>query len=210
MRSLVSLRAEPQQPRRRKPQFQPDPDVSPALTAEKLVSLPEGGKAHMVNNLEEHCISILMREPELIYKLNRALKQAELPPLAAEDFQNTIHQEFLNAATRSLDQDRLNPVSFALDHIPFPLLEKAEQILEKSEKINPQQEHILGDVLRTVLRLREARLQSSNNQIRFLMEEAQESNSDEINLYNYTIQQNTLTLLRIHKALASPSLKAVN
>ena len=211
VRSLVSLRSQPQaQPRRRKPQFQPDPDASPTLTAEKLVSLPEGGRAHMVNNLEEHCISILMREPELIYKLNRALKQAELLPLAADDFQNTVHQEFLDAATRSLDQDRLNPVSFALDHIPFPLLEKAEQILEKSEKINPQQEHILGDVLRTVLRLREARLQTSNNQIRFLMEEAQESNPDEISQYNYTIQQNTLTLLRIHKALASPSLKAVN
>lgn len=211
VRSLVSLRSQPQaQPRRRKPQFQPDPDASPTLTAEKLVALPEGGKAHMVNNLEEHCISILMREPELIYKLDRALKQADLPPLAAGDFQNTVHQEFLDAAVRSLDQDRLNPVSFALEYIPFPLLEKAEQILEKSEKINPRHEHVLGDVLRTILRLREARLQTSNNQIRFLMEEAQESNSDEISQYNYTIQQNTLTLLRIHKALASPSLKAVN
>ena len=164
----------------------------------------------MVNSLEEHCISILMREPEMIYKLNRALKQAELPPLSAEDFQSTVHQEFLQAAIRSLDQDRLNPVSFALDHIPFPLLEKAEQILERSEKINPRQEHVLDDVLRAVLRLREASLQTSNNQIRFLMEEAQESNSDEISQYNYTIQQNTMTLLRIHKALASPSMKAAN
>ncbi len=45
---------------------------------------------------------------------------------------------------------------------------------------------MLDDVLRAILRLRETSLQASNNQIRFLMEEAQEANSDEINQYNYT------------------------
>jgi DNA primase len=198
-------------PKRRELQFQPDPDApGPQITVDKLVNMPSAGQAHMINKLEEHCLSILMREPELIYKLDRALKQAELAPLSPDDFQNTIHQEFLTAATQSLDQDNLNPVSFALDHIPYELLEKAENILETSEKINPVQEHVLDDVLRAILRLRETSLRTSNNQIRFLMEEAQETNSDQINQYNYIIQQNVLTLLRIHKALASPSMKVVN
>ena len=63
---------------------------------------------------------------------------------------------------QSLQQDQINPVSFALDHIPFQLLEKAEKILEQSEKINPKQDHILEDVFRTILRLRETSLQASN------------------------------------------------
>ncbi len=138
-RSLLSMRPKTKtRPKRRQPQFQPDPDApGPQVTVDKLVSMPDAGQAHMVNKLEEHCLSILMREPELIYKLDRALKQAELAPLSPDDFQNTIHQEFLTAATQSLDQDDLNPVSFALDHIPFELLEKAEKLLEASEKINP-------------------------------------------------------------------------
>jgi DNA primase len=211
-RSLLSLRpkAKPQ-PRRRQPQFQPDPEApGPPVSVDRLISMPGAGQAHMINKLEEHCLSILMREPEMIYKLNRALKEAELAPLSGDDFQNTIHQEILHAATRSLDQDDLNPVSFALDQIPFELLEKAEKLLENSGEVNPAQDYVLEDVLRAILRLRETSLQASNNQIRFLMEEAQEANSDQINQYNTLIQQNVLTLLRIHKALASPSMRVVN
>ncbi|MFN2145378.1 MAG: DNA primase, partial [Anaerolineales bacterium] len=161
-RSLLSMRPKAKtQTRRRQPQFQPDPDArGPQVTVDKLVTMGTAGQAHMINKLEEHCLSILMREPELIYKLDRALKQAELAPLSPEDFQNTIHQEFLTAATRSLDQDEINPVSFALDHIPFELLEKAEKVLEASEKINPTQDHVLDDVLRAILRLRETSLQA--------------------------------------------------
>ena len=211
-RSLLSLHPKAKtQPRRRQPQFQPDPEApGPQVTVDKLVSMGGAGQAHMINKLEEHCLSILMREPELIYKLDRALKQAELAPLTPEDFQNTIHQEFLTTATQSLDQDDINPVSFALDHIPFELLEKAEKILETSEEINPAQDYVLEDVLRAILRLRETSLQASNNQIRFLMEEAQETGSDEINQYNSLIAQNALTLLRIHKALASPSINVTH
>jgi len=151
-----------------------------------------------------------MREPELIYKIDRALKQSGLPPVSSDDFQNTIHQELLNAAIQSLDQDHLYPVSFALDNIPFQLLEKAEAILEKSEKINLKQDHILEDILRTILRMREAHLQETINQIRFLLEDAQETNKNEISQYNYTIQQNSQTLLRIHKALASADIQPNN
>jgi len=188
-------------PIRRKPQFEvPEPQLSQAASRAAAVT---SVKAQMVHNLEEHFLSVLMREPELIYKIDRALKQADLPPLSAEDFQNTIHQELLEATMQSLDQDQINPVSFALDHIPFHLLEKAEVILEKSEKINPKQDHVLEDMLRTILRMREAQLKESNIQIRFLLEDAQENNKNEITQYNYTIQQNSQKLLRIHKALAS-------
>ena len=188
-------------PIRRKPQFEvPESKLSQASSRAAATT---SVKAQMVHNLEEHFLSILKREPELIYKIDRALKQADLPSLSTEDFQNTIHQELLEATMQSLDQDQINPVSFALDHIPFQLLEKAEAILEKSEKINPKQEHILEDMLRTILRMREVQLKESNIQIRFLLEDAQENNKTEITQYNYTIQQNSQKLLRIHKALAS-------
>jgi DNA primase len=204
-RSLMSQRrpAKGKAPIRRKPQFDADPAKITQATSKAAAATTV--KAQMIFNLEEHCLSILMREPELLYKIDRFLKQAELPQFSSEDFQNTVHQELLNATRQSLDQDHLYPVSFTLDNIPFQLLEKAEAILEKSEKINIKQDHILEDIMRTILRLREAHLQDSNNQIRFLLEDAQENNKNEISQYNYTIQQNSQTLLRIHKALASPN-----
>lgn len=202
-RSLTGQRqpTKSQPPIRRKPQFEVDPTKLSQVTAKATSATTV--KAQMVFKLEEHCLSVLMREPEMIYKIDRTLKQAGLPPLSATDFQTTIHQELLNATIQSLDQDHLYPVSFALDHIPFQLLEKAEAILQKSEKINPKQEHILADILRTILKMKEAQLKESINQIRFLLEDAQENNQNEISQYNYTIHQNSQTLLRIHKALAS-------
>jgi hypothetical protein len=176
--------------------------------AAEWVASPETGKAYMLNRLEEHCLSFLMREPEMLYKINRALKESELQPLSEEDFQNTIHQEFLKAVLQSVDQDTLYPVSFALDHIPFSLLEQAEAVLRKSESNSFEQDELIPDLIRTILRMREVKLQSSNNQIRFLMEEAQEHNPDELIQYNYTIQKNSQILLRIHKALVSPDLKS--
>lgn len=210
-RSLMSAHQPARRRRalRRKPQYEGDPaEGQTAGTVAELAASPDSGKIQMVNRLEEHILSVLMREPELIYKINRSLKEADLPPLTQEDFQNTIHQEFLKAAIQSLEQDSLYPVSFTLDHIPFSLIEKAEAVLQKSEKINPKQDHILEDLIRTILRMRETHLQASNNQIRYLLEEAQESNSDDIIQYNYTIQQNSKTLLRIHKALVSPGVQS--
>jgi len=209
-RSLVG--SQPTTPRRkpirRRPGMQAEIETPTQEAAAGWMSSPEVGKAHMLERLEEHCLSFLMREPEMLYKINRALKEAELQPLAEEDFQNTVHQEFLKAVLQSVDQDTLNPVSFALDHIPFSLLEQAEAVLKKSESVSIDAEHLIPDLVRTILRMRETKLQSSNNQIRFLMEEAQEHNQDELIQYNYTIQKNSQTLLRIHKALVSSDLKS--
>jgi DNA primase len=210
-RSLMTARppARRRRPLRRKLQFEGNSaEGQTAGTVAELAATPDTGKIQMVNRLEEHILSILMREPELIYKINRSLKEADLPPLTEEDFENTIHQEFLKAAIQSLEQDSLYPVSFTLDQIPFSLIEKAEAVLQKSEKINPKHDHILQDLIRTILRMRETHLKASNNQIRYLLEEAQESNSKDIIQYNYTIQHNSQTLLRIHKALVSSEIQS--
>ncbi|MEJ2756859.1 MAG: DNA primase [Anaerolineales bacterium] len=208
-RTLVAQPAAPRRkPVRRRPLRDAEVEAPAKDPSAGWLASPEAGKAYMLNKLEEHCLSFLMREPEMLYKINRALKEAELHPLSEEDFQNTVHQEFLKAVLQSVDQDTLYPVSFALDHIPFSLLEQAEAVLKKSESVSIDADHLIPDLVRTILRMRETKLQSSNNQIRFLMEEAQQHNQDELIQYNYTIQKNSQTLLRIHKALVSPDVKS--
>jgi hypothetical protein len=130
--------------------------------------------------------------------------------MTAEDFQNTSHQEIFKAAVQSLSQDHIEPVSFALEHIPYPLLEQAETILYKSADIDPHQDFVLEDMIRTVLRLRQEQLRISNNQIRFLMEDTQTADQENISQYNQAMQQNSQILFRIQKALASPQIRTNN
>ncbi|HKJ27372.1 MAG TPA: DNA primase [Anaerolineales bacterium] len=192
----------PKRPVRRKPQIEFVDDAPP-----RQKRFDKGGS---ILHMEAHCLSILIREPELIYKIDRALKQASLPSLTAEDFQHTTHQEIFRAAVESLSQDHIEPVSFALDHIPFPLLEQAETILVKSKEIDPLQDFVLEDIIRTILRLRQEQLRISNNQIRFLMEDPDVQAPENMIQFNQAMQQNSQTLYRIQKALASPQIKTNN
>lgn len=191
----------PKRPVRRKPQIEFVPDAAeqrPTRTS----------AASSLLQMEAHCLSVLIREPELIYKIDRSLKQAGLPHLNVDDFQHTAHQEIFRAAINALEQDHLEPVNFALEGIPFPLLEQAETILVKSKKIDPLQEDVLEDMIRTVLRMRQEQLRISNNQIRFLLQD-EETQEDQENILEFSraMQKNSQVLYRIQKALASPQTK---
>ena len=203
-RSLLAEQSAPRRtkrPQRRKPDL--DAPFPPEESTQADFSAPQAA-AKIGEKMEIHCLSMLMRAPEMVYRIDRALKKAGLAGLTAQDFQHVPHQEMFLATIKSLSQDHLEPVSFALEHIPFPLLEQAEAILDQSKNINPQQDEVLEDVLRTILRLRQSQLQLSNNQIRFMLEEMMEASQEETLEYQRTIQKNSQELFRIQKALGSP------
>jgi len=159
--------------------------------------------AQPVKTLEEYCLSIIIRHPELIYRVNRALKEANLPSMSADDFQLTDHQEIFKVSLASLNQDQVEPLNFALDHLPYPLLDYADQLLIQTKDLDPYAEHVLDDLLRSVLRLREYNLNQSNNQLRFLMEDAQEQGTLRTEEYQKAIYENTLVLNKIYQALTT-------
>ena len=154
-----------------------------------------------IKSLEEYCLSIIIRLPDLIYRVDRALQHSNLSRVAPNDFQLTNHQELFKVSLDSLEQDHLEPVNFALDNLPLPLLEYADQILMQSKDLNPYEERVLEDLLRSILRLREFNLRQSNNQLRFLMEDAQEQGALRTETYQHAIHKNAQTLIHIQKAL---------
>lgn len=191
---------------------QPQPPTQPRTTSRRKT--PQAGKQaqprattavsapKMLQNLEAHCLSIIIRKPELIYKINRALKQTGLEPLSVEDFQETTHQEIFTASLFALEQDHIEPVSFALDHIPFQLLDQAEAILKRSEKLNISLDNVLDDLFRSILRLREYQLRAASNQLRFFLENAEENDQELAHQYQIDIRQNTQALFKVQKALS--------
>jgi DNA primase len=184
-------------PKRRKPRRAKPEEATPESQA------PAPQISQPVKTLEEYCLSIIIRHPELIYRIDRALKQANLPRTSADDFHLTDHQEIFKVSLDSLNQDQVEPLNFALDHLPFPLLEYADQILIQTKDLDPYAEYVLDDLLRSILRLREYKLNQSNNQLRFLMEDAQEQGTLRTEEYQKAIYENTLALNKVYQALTT-------
>jgi DNA primase len=189
-------RASRQSPKRRRL-----PLTEPAETADG--QLLEARVSQPVKNLEEHCISIIIRLPELIYRVDRALQQSGLPRVSAGDFNLTNNQEIFKISLNSLNQDQMEPLYFALDNLPYPLLEYADKILVQTKDLDPYEEYVLADLLRSILRLREYNLNQSNNQLRFLMEDAQEGGTLRTEEYQKAMYENTLVLNKIYQALSA-------
>jgi DNA primase len=152
--------------------------------------------------LEAHCLSIIIRHPELLYRVDRAMQEAGLPRLSASDFEHSDLQEMFRLSLESLDQDQVEPSSYALQNLPLPLLDRADELLVRSEKLDPSEDRVFEDLLRTLLLLRRRNLHKSNEQMRFLQEEAQQEGDLRASEYQQVMVQNTLTLQRLDKALS--------
>jgi DNA primase len=152
--------------------------------------------------LESHCLSIIIRTPELLYRLDRALQEAGLPRLSSNDFENSDVQEMFRLALEGLEQDLLEPSSYALQNLPLPLLERADELLVTSEEFDPNEERVFDDLLRSILLLRRRTLRKNNEQMRFLQESAQEEGDIKASEYQQVMLQNITTLQRLDKALA--------
>jgi DNA primase len=152
--------------------------------------------------LESHCVSIIIRTPELMYRVDRALQEAGLPRLSSSDFENSDVQEMFRLALEGLEQDVLEPSSYALQNLPLPLVDRADELLVTSEEFDPNTERVFEDLLRSILLLRRRTLRKNNEQMRFLQEDAQQAGDLKASEYQQVMLQNIVTLQRLDKALA--------
>jgi DNA primase len=152
--------------------------------------------------LEAHCLSIIIRTPDLLYRVNRALQEANLPRLSSQDFEHTDLQEMFRLSLEALDQDLVDPSSYTLQNLPLPLLDRADELLVNSKELDPSTDRVFEDLLRSILTLRRRILHKTNEQMRFLQETAQDEGDMKASEYAQGMVQNTLALQRLDKALA--------
>jgi DNA primase len=164
---------------------------------------PGGLAPHLQDSsfkLEAHCLSILIRHPELIYRVNRALQESNLERMSSEDFEHSDLQEMFRLSLDALEQDILEPASYTLDNLPLPLLDRADELLQTSQQLDPSGERVFEDLLRTIIMLRRRKLHKGNEQMRFLQQAAQEEGDLKASEYQQVMVQNTLSLQRLDKA----------
>jgi DNA primase len=156
---------------------------------------------------ESYCIGILFRRPELLHRLDRRLQEAGLQRLIDEDFGYTDHQILLDLIRQSLEQDELDHHQFVLEHLPEALRELTSGSLKETEKLDPVEERLLEELQRSIIKLRRLGLNESLNQLRFMLEEAQQQGDLRATAYQEQVLQHTRLLRDLDHAGRKLSLR---
>ncbi len=125
-------------------------------------------------NIETFCLGMLFRKPELLYRLDRMLQEFSLSPLTAQDFESTDHQLFFSLLREAVEQDEREYQQFLTIHLPETLEPLIQDLLKKTQNIDPLDEKNLEELLRSVVKLRRLVMNENLNQLRYLQEEAQQ------------------------------------
>ena len=118
-----------------------------------------------------------------------------------DDFQSGDHQILLSLIDESLKQDRSEPQIFVQNSLSLPLMELVDQLLLKTEELDPNEDKVLEDLVRTLLVLRQRRLHQEVDHLRYLMEEAQLIEDTRLPEYQKTMVQYITTRSRLDRAL---------
>jgi len=143
---------------------------------------------------------VLLRRPDLIYHIDRQLQEDGLNRIYHQDFQHTDHQVLFRLVQDSLHQDESEPLHFVLNHLPDAMMNLTDDILARTEKIDPFGKEVLEDLLRALLRLRTKGLNQQLDHLRYLQETAQEQGDIKAKEYQKSMAQYVTLLGRLHRA----------
>jgi len=169
---------------------------SPQKTVE-----PKAPAKDSVYRLEEHCLGVLLRRPEMLYQVDRQLQEAGLARLAPDDFQHGDHAAIVRLFQESLDQDMADPLNFVMNNMTLAMMDLADQLLANTSALDPNDDKVMEDLMRGLLDLRQRRLRQQMEYLRFLMEEAQDQGDLLATQITKTNIQYTHTKHLIDKAL---------
>lgn len=151
--------------------------------------------------LESHCIGIFLRRPDLIYKVDRAMQERGLTRLSGEDFQLAEHQAIFSLILESIDQEDVEPLNYVLNRLSLAMMDVADELLHRTENMDPNDDKVLEDLARAMLDLRRRNLRQGIEHLRFLMEDAQEKGNGLTTEYQESMLQYTITLNRLNQAI---------
>ncbi|MCL4530360.1 MAG: toprim domain-containing protein, partial [Chloroflexi bacterium] len=124
--------------------------------------------------VEAYLIGVLFRRPELLYRLDRKLGQYGLTTLSAQDFEYTDYQMLFGLIREAVEQDQTEHHEFVVEALPESLRGLSRELLAQTEKLDPVEEKLVEDLLRSVKRIRFDALNQMLTQYRFLQQEAQD------------------------------------
>jgi DNA primase len=192
-RSLIGAQARGPRARRPRPRLE-----TPAQEqVQAPVSAPAVSPSHKI---EAHVLGTLIRRPSLLYRLDRALQEAALSRISAEDFGYTDYQVLFRLVHQSLEQDDEEADQYLHRNLPPTLEGLVDELMAKAGELDPLEDRLLEDLFRGVAKIRRMALTESINQLRFLQEEAQQSGDLRAASYREMVQQHSMLLRSLDQA----------
>ncbi|MDZ4158634.1 MAG: toprim domain-containing protein, partial [Anaerolineaceae bacterium] len=156
------------------------------------------------DNLEKHAIQLLLRKPDAVYLLDRALQRAGLARFQPEDLENSGYQLLARLVIQSLEQDQLDALEYILQNTSESLRSQLDELRVPFERGEPRPDLLLEDLVRTVLLHRKTRLDRELTQLRYLQEEIQHQDQPGLETYHEMALKYTQTRARLDRALSQP------
>ncbi len=139
--------------------------------------------------LEEHALGVLLRRPDLLYKVDRQLQEEGLSRLSPVDFQHADHQMILRLLQESVDQDVAEPLNYVMNGLSLTMMEVADYLLERTKELDPNETRVLSDLMRTLLDIRQRGVHQQVEYVQQLMKDAQQEGDLKASQYQQTMVQ---------------------
>jgi hypothetical protein len=101
---------------------------------------------------------------------------------------------------QSLEQDTQEAEEYLRQSLPASLENLVDELVMLAGKIDPVDDRLIEDLFRGVVKVRHMALNDSLNQLRFLLEEAQQSGDLRAASYREMVQQHTTRLRSLDQA----------
>ncbi len=153
---------------------------------------------------ERFCLGLLLRQPGLLYRIDRRFAGLNLERLSPDDFHGTDSQEVFEAVRAALAQDDQEPTTHWGDHLPDSLREHAQALVGDLGDVDPDQPRVQAEAVGHALRLRRRLLESTLMDLRYQLLNAQEEGAspEELRRLIHEVQRSGERTNRIDRALA--------
>jgi DNA primase len=191
-RSLIGAKAQgrPTQRRRPAPEQPQEQKTAPAATP-----------AIRFRKVERECLALLLRRPDLLPRLDRRLQESSLGALSQADFEYTDHQLIVRLVQESLEQDEAEQAHYVEAHLDESLRETYKELLSHYPKLSASRDdRLLDELTRQILQMRQQSVSESINQLRFMLEDAQQTGDASAIDSQQLLLQLSRTLHRLHEA----------
>lgn len=161
-------------------------------------------QVNLATALEKHCLRLLLLEPDRLYSLDRELQKAGLSRFSAQELERAEHQQLAELVEKSLNQELMDAPHYLKENISEHLEDLAQELMQPNDKDDPLSERLMEDLIRSVMKLRLIRVNESIKQMRFLVEEMEQTSDGSLNPYQDLMMQYTLIRGRLDQALGHP------
>ncbi|GAB4490550.1 MAG: hypothetical protein Fur0016_32170 [Anaerolineales bacterium] len=183
-RSLSGRQAPVSPPRRVTPRREPVQEQKP---------VPAAAPISRSQKIETACLTLLLRRPDLLPRLDRRLQESGLGALTPADFEYTDYQLLLGLLQKALEQDEAEMPHFVQTRVEEGLRDVYASLAAQPAPKGTD-DRLLDELTRHVLQLRRLVLTESLNQLRFLQEESQQAGDQATTTYQQMVLEYTRSL----------------